>query len=215
MSWLEQFRATNWGEVGLSAIGAYVLGCFATGYYLVRAVRGTDIRTVASGSVGARNVSRVLGRTGFLLTTLGDALKGSLAVWATQRFFPDDRLAIAALLAVVAGHIWPVQLRFRGGKGVATSIGALLVYDWRLLVVYGAVFASGLLLARKTVLPGLFAFGCLPAAAFWLHRDGFELAMLTFLAGMVWFAHRTNLADEILALAARRGNTPKPEHPDP
>jgi glycerol-3-phosphate acyltransferase PlsY len=215
MSWLEQFRATNWGEASLSAIGAYMLGCFATGYYLVRAVRGTDIRTVASGSVGARNVSRVLGRTGFFLTTLGDALKGSLAVWAARHFFPDDRLAIAALLAVVAGHIWPVQLRFRGGKGVATSIGALLVYDWRLIVVYVAVFACGLLIARKTVLPGLFAFVCLPAAAFWLHRDGFELATLTCLAGMIVFAHRTNLADEIPALVARRGATSKPEHPDP
>lgn len=215
MSWLEQLRATNWGEVGFSAIGAYVLGCFATGYYLVRAVRGTDIRTVASGSIGARNVSRVLGRTGFILTTLGDALKGSLAVWAALHFFTDTRLAIVALLAVVVGHIWPVQLRFHGGKGVATSIGALLVYDWRLVVVYVAVFACGWLLARKTVLPGLFAFVCLPAAAFWLHHDGFELTALTCLAGMIGFAHRTNLADEIPALATRRGSTDKPEHTDP
>ena len=214
MSWLEQLRATNWSEASFTAIGAYLLGCFATGYYLVRAVRGTDIRTVASGSVGARNVSRVLGRTGFLLTTLGDALKGSLAVWATRHFFPDERLAVVALLAVVAGHIWPVQLRFRGGKGVATSIGALLLYDWRLSVVYVAVFAGGWLLARKTVLPGLFAFVCLPAAGFWLHRDGFESALLTFLVGMICFAHRTNLVDEIPALATRRSHTPKSESND-
>jgi len=214
MSWLEQLRATNWSEASLSAIGAYLLGCFTTGYYLVRAVRGVDIRTVASGSVGARNVSRVLGRTGFLLTTLGDALKGSLAVWATRHFFPDERLAAVVLLAVVAGHIWPVQLHFRGGKGVATSIGALLVYDWRLIVVYGAVFAGGALLARKTVLPGLFAFLCLPAAGFWLHHNGFELAMLTFLVGLILLAHRTNLGEEIPALAARRGHPSNPEHTD-
>jgi glycerol-3-phosphate acyltransferase PlsY len=215
MSWLEQLRTTNWGEMSLSAIGAYLLGCFATGYYLVRAVKGTDIRTVGSGSVGARNVSRVLGRTGFILTTLGDALKGALAIWAARHFFQDERLATTTLLAVVAGHIWPVQLRFHGGKGVATSIGALLIYDWRLVVVYVAVFAYGLLITRKTILPGLFAFVCLPAAGLWLQYDGFELAALALLAGFIVFAHRTNLLQEFPALAARRGTTPKTERTEP
>ena len=215
MSWLENLRATNWGEMSLSALCAYMLGCFTTGYYLVRAVKGTDIRTVASGSVGARNVCRLLGRTGFVLTTLGDMLKGVLAVWVVRHFFQDERLAVAALLAVVVGHIWPVQLRFHGGKGVATSIGALMIYDWRLLVVYVAVFACGVLIARKTILPGLFAFVCLPAAGFWLHPDGSQLAVLTFLAGMIVFAHRTNLVEEIPALAARRGTHPKSERSEP
>ena len=210
MSWLEQLRTTNWGEMSLGAIGAYLLGCFTTGYYLVRTIKDLDIRTMGSGSVGARNVGRVLGKTGFLLTTLGDALKGAFAVWAAQHFFPNDRLAMVALLAVVAGHIWPVQLRFGGGKGVATSIGALMIYDWRLVVVYVAVFLCGLVVARKTILPGLFAFVCLPAAGFWLHHDAFELTALTGLAGLIGFAHRMNLIEEIPALAARRGNTHKP-----
>ncbi len=152
---------------------------------------------------------------GNLLDLLTSPKQGYLDSRLGHHFFQDDRLAIAALLAVVTGHIWPVQLRFRGGTGVATSIGALLVYDWRLIVVYVAVFACGWLLARKTVLPGLFAFVCLPAAAFWLHHDGIELATLTCLTGMIGFAHRTNLADEIPALAARRGTTHKPEHTDP
>lgn len=214
MSWLEQLHVTNWGEMSLGVLGAYLLGCFTTGYYLVRTIKDLDIRTLGSGSVGARNVGRVLGRTGFLVTTLGDGLKGALAVWLAHHFFAGDRVAIIALLAVVAGHIWPVQLRFGGGKGVATSVGALLLYDWRLVVVYAAVFACGVAVARKTVLPGLFAFVCLPAAGFWLHRDGFELTALTSLAAMIAFAHRTNLADEIPALAARRGSAHKPERPD-
>lgn len=224
MSWLEQLRATNWGELSLSALGAYLLGCFATGYYLVRTIKDLDIRTVGSGSVGARNVSRVLGKPGFFLTTLGDALKGALAVWAVRHFFADERLATVALLAVVAGHLWPVQLRFGGGKGVATSIGALLVYDWRLVLVHVAVFGCGLAAARKTVLPGLFAFVCLPAAGFWLRRDGFDLAALTLLAGLIGFAHRTNLVEEIPFLTTlrslRRGGsgaertTPKSERPE-
>ena len=215
MSWLEQLRTANWGETSLIALGAYLLGCFTTGYYLVRALKGMDVRTVESGSVGARNVSRVLGRPGFVITTLGDLLKGALAVWAARHFYPDQHVAILALLAVVAGHIWPLQLRFHGGKGVATSLGALLVYDWRLIVVYVAVFACGLIIARKTILPGLFAFVCVPAAGFWLHRDGFELAALSLLAGMILFAHRANLAEEIPALVNRRGHETKPDRTEP
>lgn len=225
MSWLEQLRVTNWGELSLSALGAYLLGCFTTGYYLVRTIKDQDIRTVGSGSVGARNVSRVLGRTGFFVTTLGDALKGALAVWAVRHFIADDRVALLALLAVVAGHVWPVQLRFGGGKGVATSLGALWIYDWHLVLVYVAVFGCGWAAAwpveywrwgrgglgspllhgpSKTILPGLFGFLCLPAAGFWWHRDPLELAALTLLAGMIVFAHRANLVAEIPILAARR-----------
>ena len=212
MSWLEQLRVTNWGELSLSALGAYLLGCFTTGYYLVRTIKDQDIRTIGSGSVGARNVGRVLGRTGFFVTTLGDALKGALAVWAVRHFIADDHVALVALLAVVAGHVWPVQLRFGGGKGVATSLGALWVYDWHLVLVYVAVFGCGFAAARKTVLPGLFGFICLPAAGFWLHRDPIELAALTLLAGMIVFAHRANLVEEIPILAARRGTHKSERH---
>lgn len=204
MFWLEQLRTVDLGDVALAGLGAYVLGCFATGYYLVRALRGQDIRTLESGNIGARNAGRVLGRSGFLITTLGDVLKGVLAVWAAQKFFPDERLASVALLAVVMGHIWPAQLRFHGGKGVATSIGALAVYDWRLLVLYAVVFGCGYLLAHRTVLPGLFAFLCLPGADYWLHADGVRALALLLLASLVLFAHRKNLLAEIPAFSVRR-----------
>lgn len=203
MSWLEQLRAINWGDAGLVIAGAYVMGCFATGYYLVRALRGQDIRTLESGNIGARNVGRVLGRAGFLVTTLGDALKGALAIWAARAFFLDERITLLALLAVVAGHIWPAQLRCRGGKGVATSLGALAVYDWHVLVAYAIIFGAGWLLARRTVLPGVFAFVSLPGADYWLHRDNFGVVLLASLSAMVLFAHRKNLVNEILWLNAR------------
>lgn len=209
MSWLEQLRTVDWSQASLSALGAYALGCFTTGYYLVRACKGTDIRMEASGSVGARNVSRVLGRTGFILTTLGDALKGALAIWAARRFFPDERLTLLALLAVVAGHIWPAQLRFRGGKGVATSLGALCIYDWRLALVYLAVFLGCLAVVRRSVLPGLFAFVCLPAAGFWLRQNWLECFALAALATLILLAHRANLAEEIPGFGARRSSSRK------
>jgi len=213
MAWMEQLQAANGGQATVCAIGAYLLGCFATGYYLVRAISGRDIRDMESGSVGARNVGRVLGRTGFLLTVLGDLGKGVLAVWAADRFTSDTLLPPLAMLCVVAGHIWPVQLRFHGGKGVATSLGALLVYDYRLAVAFALFFLGGFALIRRTILPGLFAYACLPLTSYGLDRDGLRLTIVAILAGMILFAHRKNLMEEIPALAARRAVTAKPEHP--
>jgi glycerol-3-phosphate acyltransferase PlsY len=196
-------------------LGAYALGCFTTGYYLVRARTGRDIRVMASGSTGARNVGRVLGWTGFSLTLLGDAAKGALAVWATLHFSGSHLLAALAMLPVVAGHIWPVTLHGRGGKGAVTSLGALLAYDPHLVLVYFAVFLPGVALTRKTLFPGMVAYLCLPVVSLWLHRDPVEALILIALVALVIFAHRQNLLKEFSALAIRRGWSVKPQHPKP
>jgi acyl phosphate:glycerol-3-phosphate acyltransferase len=211
MQWIEQLESAPLGQAGAIALGAYALGCCTTGYYLVRWRLGEDIRSLGSGSVGARNVGRVLGWAGFTLTVLGDFGKGALAVWATQRFAGSLALDAVALLAVVAGHIWPVQLWFRGGKGVATSLGALAAYDLHLALAFAALFVCTSAIARKTVLPGLFAFACLPWVSAYLGQDAASIAQdygkvlsTTILAGFVWIAHRRNLIDELSALAQRR-----------
>ena len=210
---MEQLQATNGGQATVCAAGAYVLGCFATGYYLVRARTGRDIREIESGNIGARNVSCVLGRTGFFLTVLGDVAKGVLAVWAAYRFTGNDLLAALAMLAVVVGHIWPAQLFFRGGKGVATSLGALVVYDYQLVIAFVVIFAVGFALTRKTILPGLFPYVCLPIISYCLDHDGLKVVIVAFLGAMVLLAHRKNFVEEIPALAARRGVAAKPERP--
>src|SRR4051812_2055486 len=143
MPWIEQMQSANWGQAGSIALGAYGLGCIATGYYLVLFWKGLDVRETGSGSSGAKNVGRLLGWPGFMLTVLGDIGKGAFAVWAARHFTPDERIVAVALLAVVAGHLWPVQLLFRGGKGIATSLGALLVYDHYLTIAFLIVFAFG------------------------------------------------------------------------
>jgi glycerol-3-phosphate acyltransferase PlsY len=211
MPWIEHLQSANWFQATGCLLAAYLLGCLATGYYLVRARTGRDIREIESGSTGARNVGRLLGKSGFALTVFGDAAKGALAVWGMQEWTRHHHLAALAMLAVVAGHIWPAQLRFRGGKGVVTSLGALLAFDYRLILVFGALFLTGFALARKSVLPGLFAFACLPLAGFWLDRDGVTAALTTVLVAMILFAHRRNFAEEITGLSARRGVAPKPE----
>lgn len=213
MMWIEQLQSAHWLRATGCALGAYALGCFATGYYLVRARIGRDLREIESGSVGARNVGRVLGKSGFLFTVLGDLAKGALAVWFAAEFTNHNRTAMAlALLAVVAGHIWPVQLHFRGGKGVATSFAALLMFDYRVVLTILVVFLCGFVVTRKSLFPAMFAFVCLPLADGWFNRNGLTATLMTVLAAIILFAHRRNLAEEMAALLARRGMASKPEH---
>ena len=212
MTWTEHLQSANWFQATGSVLGAYLLGCFATGYYLVRARTGKDIRESGSGSTGARNAGRVLGKPGFVLTVFGDFGKGALAVWGAREWTNNHHLAAAAVLAVVAGQIWPAQLRFRGGKGVAASLGALLVFDYRMALTFAVLFLAGFVVMRKTVFPAMFAFACLPLVDWWFNRDDLTATLMTVLAAIILFAHRRNLAEEIAALLARRGVASKPEH---
>ncbi|MCX7825753.1 MAG: glycerol-3-phosphate acyltransferase [Verrucomicrobiae bacterium] len=178
--------------------GCYLLGCLTLGYYLVRWCSGVDLREVGSGGVGAKNAGRVLGRSGFVVTLLGDILKGALAIWLTKQVVPAEWFATLAVVAVVAGHIWPVQLRFQGGKGIATTLGALLVYDWVMLLVWGGVMGACYLLFRRFVLAGLVAVVAVPIAAVVTRGALVDAAGLTLLVVIVWFAHRNNLREEFL-----------------
>lgn len=113
----------------LSAIAAYALGCVVGAYYVVRLRAGHDVRSTGSGNAGARNVLRGGDRTSAALTLAWDLGKGALAVWLARQLVPvDGNIAVAvATVAVVLGHVWPAQLQFHGGKGVAAAIGATLV----------------------------------------------------------------------------------------
>ncbi len=213
MDWIQQLQFANWHRATGCALEAYVLGCFATAYYLVRARTGKDLRAIESGSLGARNAGRVLGKTGFAIALLGDFGKGALAVWIAREWTGDHRLALLALLAVVFGHLWPVQLRFHGGKGVATFLGALLVFDYRVALMWPVLFLAGFAFMRKSLLPAMFAFACLPMAAWYFNNDNFTVALLALLVAMILFAHRRNLTEEFAVLAARRTAAAKPEQP--
>jgi len=186
--------------------GAYAIGCFTTGYYLVRIRTGRDIREIGSGSAGARNVGRILGKPGFFLTVIGDFAKGALAVWLAQMFAHNEISAALAVAAVVAGHLWPVQLKFRGGKGITTSLAALLVFDYKIALTLAAVFAIIYVFARKTLLPAMFAFVCLPIVCWFFIPDNFTIAVTTGLSAAILFAHRRNMGEEFNAL---RSEPPK------
>jgi glycerol-3-phosphate acyltransferase PlsY len=215
MMWTEQIQSVEALPALACAAGSYALGCFATGYYLGRFRTGRDIREFESGNIGARNVGRLLGKSGFILTTLGDAAKGALAVSATKYFTSSSLLAALAVLFVVIGHIWPVTLNWRGGKGVVTSGGAMLVFDYRIALAYGAAVALGYAFTRRMTMPGLVAYLVVPFVSHWLGHSPLETTVFSILTVLILFAHRENVVEAFPALAFRRRLSEKPQHTKP
>jgi glycerol-3-phosphate acyltransferase PlsY len=171
---------------------SYGIGCFSTAYYLVRWRTGQDIRQLGSGTAGARNVGRVLGKGGFALTFLGDALKGALAVGVARWLDVPSFGIVAALLAVVTGHLWPVQLGGRGGKGASTALGgALVVNPWLGVVTLGIALIC-LALTRSFTRAGMIAMALAPVTAWILRLDGVMVGGVAMLAILLLFAHRQN-----------------------
>lgn len=183
----------------IGIVVSYALGCFTTAYYLVRLKTGRDIRLLGSGNVGGRNAGRVLGTSGFVLTFLGDSVKGALAIGIASILGLDSWQTVLAMLAVVIGHIWPVQLKFRGGKGIATAFGAMLIYDVKVLLLIVALFFC--LFAgsrfRKLTASGLIAIVLTPVILSVLGGPTVTIVGLSALALLILVAHRDNIRAEL------------------
>ena len=188
---------------GFVAAGAYLLGSIPTGYLLVRTFRHQDIRTVGSGNIGATNVLRSGGKALGAATFLLDVLKGAAAVGLGALAFrylaipspPRDVEALAALCAVV-GHMFPVWLRFRGGKGVATGFGVFLVAaPWAALSAIG-VFAVVLAICRYVSLSSIIAAASFPVFAWFMvsgYRPPFFMAVQIVVALLIIGKHHQNI----------------------
>jgi glycerol-3-phosphate acyltransferase PlsY len=193
-----------YGKESLLVFIAYALGCFTSGYYLVRWWTGQDVRLYGSGSVGATNVGRILVRPGFFLTVLCDFCKGALAVWLADYFRINPVGVVLAMLAVVVGHIWPVQLWFRGGKGVAACLGALAVYNYVIALTFAGLFLILFVGLRNFVLAGLASFAIVPLALFGMDFSLNSVFGLSALAVLILIAHRRNIPDEIGKIIAEK-----------
>ena len=172
---------------------SYLIGCITTGYYLVRYRTGEDIRKIGSESVGATNVKRVLGWRGFFITLIGDAVKGLITVGGSVYFNLEMLGIIIVFILVIIGHIWPFQLNFRGGKGIATFIGALLIFDYQLSLIIVMIFGVLLLLSRKYTLSGLIAIILTPLFAFILGHPLMAIIGITIIDVIILIAHRDNI----------------------
>lgn len=194
---------------------SYCVGCLTGGYYWVRWFTGRDIRQLGSGTVGARNVGRVSGTLGFLATLAWDALKGALVVGGALHFQLTATAVLLAMLAVVAGHNWPVQLRFHGGKGIATSLGALAACNPFILACLVAIFLPAMIVVRSFTLSGLIAFAVAPLVMFLRGMDPVEITAASLLALLALVSHRKNIRHEIHALLPGQARSPDKEDPVP
>jgi len=180
------------------ALLAYLVGCFSTGYYLVRLRTGQDLRTIGSGATGGRNVARVLGPTGFLLTGAGDLAKSVVAVGVPIWLGLGPTALGAAMVGVAAGHVWPFQLGFKGGKGIAPFVGTTAVIA-PVALVAGAVVGAALVVAtRRPNVGGMTGLALTPAIASAL---GAPIPLVVAILGSVaiaLIAHRANIRAELV-----------------
>ncbi|MBK8791903.1 MAG: glycerol-3-phosphate acyltransferase [Holophaga sp.] len=148
---------------------AYALGCLSAGFYLAR-WKGLDLRQAGSGSTGARNVGRHLGPWAFALTFFLDLAKGLAAVLLARLLAPGPWAAPSAMLLVVAGHVWPIQLRFHGGRGISPAVGALMALSPLLTAVVAIPLLIGWAAARNFKRGGMLAVVVSPVLAWFLRR---------------------------------------------
>jgi acyl phosphate:glycerol-3-phosphate acyltransferase len=165
----------------LVVAGSYLLGSIPFGYLLVRICRGEDVRRSGSGNIGATNVSRTSPMLG-VLTLLLDALKGTAAVWVTKLFAPGYTIMALAALFAVFGHMFPFWLGFRGGKGVATGLGAFVVIAPGSVLVAAGIFVLVVLIFRYVSLGSIIAVAFFPLLVYEMHSYGNMPPALAFMA---------------------------------
>jgi acyl phosphate:glycerol-3-phosphate acyltransferase len=172
------------------AVG-YLLGSIPFGLILTRAAGGPDVRTIGSGNIGATNVLRT-GRKGLAAATLlCDALKGTAAVLLAAHFATPDAALVAGLGAFL-GHLFPVWLKFKGGKGVAVYIGILIGLYWLGALIFCVIWLLVAAVSRYSSLAALVASALTPLAL-WLLGQPRTAALFLALSALLWIMHRANI----------------------
>jgi glycerol-3-phosphate acyltransferase PlsY len=178
--------------LALAFLFGYLLGSIPFGVVLTRIGGGPDLRSIGSGNIGATNVLRT-GRKGLAAATLAcDVLKGTAAVLIAAHF-AGDNAALAAGLGAFLGHLFPVWLKFKGGKGVATYIGLLLGLAWPAALIFCAIWLAVAFAFRYSSLSALAASALTPPALWLLGRPDTALLFL-MLSVLLWIMHRANIA---------------------
>ena len=175
------------------AIG-YLLGSIPFGIILTRLAGGPDLRSIGSGNIGATNVLRTGNKKLAALTLAGDMLKGTLAVILCFHLLGGKSAAVLAGIGAFVGHVFPVWLRFKGGKGVATYLGVLIGLKFSIAIVFAAIWLSTAYLSRYSSLSALLASLLTPLLLwFWAGERQMALAM-ALLTLLLFIMHRSNIA---------------------
>jgi acyl phosphate:glycerol-3-phosphate acyltransferase len=205
---------------------SYLLGSIPFGYLLVRVFRGEDIRQTGSGNIGATNVARSGAKGLGIATLVLDALKGALAVGiasyianhevrsgAYPTLIPNQLMATAALAAVL-GHVFPVWLRFKGGKGVATALGVFCVLFPKAVLLALAVFILVVVVTRYVSLGSILGAIAFPVAAYFLQgSDWLSLLLASGVSLVIVLKHHQNIQRLLAGTESRFGSGKSQSHP--
>jgi acyl phosphate:glycerol-3-phosphate acyltransferase len=200
---------------------AYLLGSIPFGYLLVRFVRQEDVRDTGSGNIGATNVVRAGGTTLGVFTLILDAMKGFIAVFLAMQLAPNtangpSTLAIAAAVAAVIGHVFPIWLGFKGGKGIATALGVFIALVPLVALASVGVFALIVVTTRFVSLGSILAAVSIPFLAILLvpHRSTALLEGLSFISLLSIVKHHANIVRLIRGTESRFGSNKNPDATD-
>jgi len=190
------FLGTAW----LIPVAAYLLGSIPFGLLIVKAQGGPDIREIGSGNIGAANVTREAGRVAGILTLLLDAGKGYLAVWLAAHYTSGNiRWMMVAAVSAVVGHMFPIWLGFKGGKGVATGLGVFLPICWQAVAAGIVLWLLVVIFWRYSSLGSISAAVALPLFVYLLYAPGhappeFVTFGTVVISVLVLIKHRPNIA---------------------
>lgn len=184
-------------QVALVLAASYLIGSIPTGYIIVKLFTGQDIRTVGSGSTGATNVKRVMGKNWFFVVMLLDALKGAIPVVLTALFATAfagiGLLPVLAAICVILGHSKSVFLNFTGGKSVASGVGTLLALDWQAGLIIAAVWGVVTWVSRYVSLGSIVALALSPLIMWFLNAPPAYIGYAVIAAIYVIYLHRENI----------------------
>ena len=215
-------RAVELVSYIVTALVAYLLGSIPTGFLVAKA-RGIDIRTVGSGNIGATNAFRILGRPAGIFVLLADALKGFLACWFVGRLVhqllagssqDDELLKIIGGVSAILGHNYTCWLKFKGGKGIATSAGVTLALIPEAMALALGAWLLLFLLTRYVSVGSLASAIALPLAAWGRHYSNRLILIAAVLGVLAIYKHRANIQRLIKGTESRVGKKKKKE-PEP
>ncbi|MBO6087814.1 glycerol-3-phosphate 1-O-acyltransferase PlsY [bacterium] len=184
-------------EILAVVLSAYIIGSIPTGYIIVKVFTGQDIRTIGSGSTGATNVKRVMGKKWFFITLLLDAFKGALPVILASCFaktFTDiGLLPVLASVAVILGHSKSIFLKFTGGKSVASGVGTILALNWQVGLIIAGIWAVITFTTKYVSVGSIIALALSPIIMWRFHAPVAYICYCTLGALYIIWLHRSNI----------------------
>lgn len=191
------FSLEQYSYIFLCFLGAYLIGCLNFGYYVVRFCGKGDVRRSGSGNAGATNAGRVLGKKWFVLISVLDGLKGlivtlvaSFILWPGHGQSDKTYLVITVLFFCILGHIFPFQLGFQGGRGMATLIGGLVGLNCLLLAAFVATQVVVWAMTRRANFSAIIALGLMPFAALVLYGNTYSLVAIVVISILMIYKYR-------------------------